>query len=68
MITKVKFQRVKVPYAQGSFLEALASGKLVYREVCSEGSQTAKICTDEQVGLADIPQYHQFGAYEIICD
>ncbi|KKK95996.1 hypothetical protein LCGC14_2667220, partial [marine sediment metagenome] len=24
----------------------------------------AKVCTDEQVGLVDIPQYHQFGAYE----
>ena len=30
-------------------LEALASGKLVYREVCSEGSQPAKVCTDGQV-------------------
>ncbi|MDF1551371.1 MAG: hypothetical protein P1P88_26350 [Bacteroidales bacterium] len=29
--------------------EVLASGKLVYRKVCSEGSQTAKVCTDEQV-------------------
>jgi hypothetical protein len=28
--------------------EALASGKLVCREVCSEGSQTAKSGTDEQ--------------------
>ena len=26
----------------------LASGKGVYREVKSEGSQTAKACTDEQ--------------------
>ncbi|MDF1547674.1 MAG: hypothetical protein P1P88_07615 [Bacteroidales bacterium] len=55
---------MKVPYAQGSCLEALASGKLVYREVCSEGSQPAKVCTDEQVGLVDIPQYYQSGAYE----
>jgi hypothetical protein len=28
--------------------ELLASYKLVYREVCSEGSRTAKVCTDEQ--------------------
>jgi len=62
--TKVKFQRVQVPYAQESNPEALASGKLVWGDPCSEGSQTAKVCTDEQVGLANIPQYYQFGAYE----
>ena len=45
-------------------IEALASGKLVTGDGSSEGSQTAKICTDEQVGLVDIPQYYQFGAYE----
>ena len=28
--------------------EALASDKVVYREVCTEGSQTAKSGTDEQ--------------------
>jgi hypothetical protein len=28
--------------------ESLASGKVVYREVCTEGSQTAKSGTDEQ--------------------
>jgi hypothetical protein len=39
---------VQVPYVLGSCPEALASGKLVYREVCSEGSQTAKSGTDEQ--------------------
>ena len=42
------FQRVQVPYARESCLEALASGKVVYREVCTEGSQTAKSGTDEQ--------------------
>lgn len=39
---------MQVPYVLGSCPEALASGKLVYREVCSEGSQTAKSGTDEQ--------------------
>ena len=28
--------------------EVLASGKVVYRKVCTEGSQTAKVGTDEQ--------------------
>ena len=42
------FQRVKVPYAQGLRLEALVSRKLVYREVCSEGSETTNSGTDEQ--------------------
>jgi hypothetical protein len=32
----------------GVVSEALASGKVVYREVCTEGSQTAKSGTDEQ--------------------
>jgi hypothetical protein len=39
---------VQVPYAQVEYLEALASGKVVYREVCTEGSQTANSGTDEQ--------------------
>ena len=49
------FQRVKIPYARGSrYLtgqavpEALVSRKVVYREVCTEGSETAKSGTDEQ--------------------
>jgi hypothetical protein len=33
---------------RGVVSEALASGKVVYREVCTEGSQTAKSGTDEQ--------------------
>ena len=41
------FQRVQVPYERLK-PESLARGKLVYREVCSEGSQTAKSGTDEQ--------------------
>lgn len=41
------FQRVQVPYRRLK-PELLASYKLVYREVCSEGSRTAKVCTDEQ--------------------
>jgi len=49
---------------RGVVPEALASRKVVYREVCTEGSGTAKVCTDEQVELDDIAQYHQFGAYE----
>jgi len=32
----------------GVVSEALASGKVVYREVFTEGSQTAKSGTDEQ--------------------
>ena len=42
------FQRVKVPYGLRDIGEPLASGKLVYREVCSEGSQPANPGTDEQ--------------------
>lgn len=33
---------------RGVVSEALASDKLVFREECSEGSQTAKSGTDEQ--------------------
>ena len=51
------FQRVQVPYAQEYRLEALASGKLVWGDPCSEGSQTAKVCTDEQEGLLDTFKY-----------
>ena len=32
----------------GVVFETLASGKVVYRKVCTEGSQTAKSGTDEQ--------------------
>ena len=41
------FQRVQVPYRRLK-PELLARGKVVYREVCTEGSQTAKSGTDEQ--------------------
>jgi hypothetical protein len=37
----------EVPYAQEFRLEALVSRKLVYREVCSEGSETTNSGTDE---------------------
>ena len=57
-------QWVKVPYAPRLLGEALASGKVVFREECTEGSQTAKVCTDEQVGLAVTLYYSQCGAYE----
>ncbi len=33
---------------RGVVPEALASGKVVYREICTEGSQTAKSGTDGQ--------------------
>ena len=33
---------------RGVETEALASRKVVYREVCTEGSETAKSGTDEQ--------------------
>jgi hypothetical protein len=45
--TKI-FQRVKVPCAQESFPEALASRKVVYREVYTEGSETANPGSNEQ--------------------
>ncbi len=48
----------------GVIPEALASRKVVYRKVFTEGSVTAKVCTDQQVELGFISQYDQFGAYE----
>jgi hypothetical protein len=44
----VYFQRVKDPYAWGEISKALASRKVVHREVYTEGSETAKSGTDEQ--------------------
>jgi len=38
----------EVPYAPRDIGEALASGKLVWGDPCSEGSQTANSGTDEQ--------------------
>ena len=38
----------EVPYGSRVLGKPLASGKLVYREVCSEGSQPANSGTDEQ--------------------
>jgi hypothetical protein len=40
--------RVKVPCSRGSCPEELASCKVVYREVCTEESRTAKPGTDKQ--------------------
>jgi hypothetical protein len=40
--------RVQVPYGRESCLEPLVSCKVVYREVCTEGSRTTKLGTDEQ--------------------
>ena len=42
------FQRVKVSYGSRLLGKPLASGKVVYREVCTEGSQPANSGTDEQ--------------------
>ena len=42
------FQRVKVPYVRESCPEALASRKVVHREVCTEGSETANPGSNEQ--------------------
>ena len=42
-----RYQRVQVPCRQVG-ISLLASDKLVYREVSSKGSQTAKAGTDEQ--------------------
>ena len=42
------FQRVKDPYTSGYDLKVLASRKVVYCKVCTEGSGTAKSGTDEQ--------------------
>ena len=57
------FQRVKIPYARGSrYLtgqavpEALVSRKVVYREVCTEGSETAKSGTDTSTSSAQAKQ------------
>lgn len=44
----ILFQRVKVPCARESCPEALASRKVVDREVSTEGSETAKPGSDEQ--------------------
>ncbi|MCP4492125.1 MAG: hypothetical protein GY820_33180 [Gammaproteobacteria bacterium] len=44
--------------------EVLASGKVVWGDPCTEGSQTAKACTDEQEEYVGITQYHHFGTYE----
>jgi hypothetical protein len=49
LINKCFFSRGCKSLMRGVMPEALASGKLVYREVCSEGSQLAKVCTDGQV-------------------
>ena len=42
-----RYQRVQIPCRRVG-ISLLASDKLVYREVCSEGSQTANAGTDEQ--------------------
>ena len=42
------FQRVKVPYVRVENPETLASRKLVVGNDRSEGSETAKVGTDEQ--------------------
>ena len=42
------FQRVKVPYVRESCPEALASRKVVCRETCTEGSETANPGSNEQ--------------------
>jgi len=46
--TNVFVQRVQVSYAQESYPEALVSRKLVFREGCSEGSESTKFGTDER--------------------
>ena len=61
---KCYFPRGRKSLIRGVVSEVLASGKVVFREECTEGSQTAKVCTDEQVGLAVTVKYSQYGAYE----
>jgi len=56
------FQRVKIPYTLGSHPEVLASRKVVWGDPCTEGSGTAKACTDEQECLRGNKQYSQTGA------
>jgi hypothetical protein len=53
--SRVLIYMVQVPYGRESpisrgrlCLEPLVSCKVVYREVCTEGSRTAKLGTDEQ--------------------
>jgi hypothetical protein len=36
-------------FTRGVVPEALAGDKVVWGDPCTEGSQTAKVCTDEQV-------------------
>jgi len=45
----VKLSRGCKSLIRGVVSEVLASDKLVFREGCSEGSQTAKSGTDEQL-------------------
>ncbi len=52
------------PSYAGLMPEVLASGKVVWGDPCTEGSQTAKACTDEQEEYVGITQYHHFGTYE----
>lgn len=58
------FQRVKVPYGRELRPEPLASRKVVSGDRCTEGSETAKLGTDEQeqymrpVNTDECPQQH----------
>jgi len=51
---------VQVPYGQGLGLEPLASRKVVYREISTEGSDPAKLGTEEHE-----PHKRQIGADEL---
>ena len=42
------FQRVQVPYRRELRSELLVSRKVACRKVCTEGSETTKVGTDEQ--------------------
>ena len=44
--------------------EALAGDKVVTGDGSTEGSQTAKVCTDEQEEPEGATLWHRFGAYE----
>ena len=48
VVGSLNFSRECKSLTRGVVPEELASGKLVYCEVCSEGSQTAEFGTDEQ--------------------
>ena len=61
---RVYFSRGCKSLMRGVVREALASRKVVCREACTEATETAKVCTDEQEEPEGATLWHRFGAYE----